>query len=277
MSLKLDDIKYFDVVATTKNVTRASEILGITQPTLSYSIKRLERELGGDLFVRLKNGVELTHLGIEFQQRGKAVLFEWEQAQKIVSDHQSTVTGLYSLGLHPSVALYTLESFLPNLLKKHTGLELTLKHDLSRSITEQIISWNIDFGIVVNPKRHLDLVIKELCKDQVTLFKSKDLKDAKNLIYDPNLNQSQSILKKLKQRNTYNDLISDNLEVVSKLTSLGIGIGVLPTRVAQNYPNLTKVKDAPVYTDRICLAYRNEKQKSLASKTIINAILKAKF
>ena len=56
MSLALDDLKNFITVTETLNVTRASEILGMTQPALSYSLKRLEREFGTELFIRLKNG-----------------------------------------------------------------------------------------------------------------------------------------------------------------------------------------------------------------------------
>ena len=77
MSLMMDDIRYFNVISHTLNMTRASEILGVAQPTLSYAIKRLEKELGGDLLIRLKNGVQLTRLGEDFYKQGRIVLFEW--------------------------------------------------------------------------------------------------------------------------------------------------------------------------------------------------------
>ena len=44
MSLMMDDVKYFIAVSETLNITRASEIIGISQPALSYAIKRLENE-----------------------------------------------------------------------------------------------------------------------------------------------------------------------------------------------------------------------------------------
>lgn len=269
----MDDIRYFTVVSSTLNMTRASEILGITQPTLSYAVKRLERELGGELLIRLKSGVQLTRLGEDFAQQSRVVLFEWEQAQKLVESQKSEVSGNYSIGLHPSVALYSLESFLPQLSSAHPKLELSLRHGLSREITEQVISWKIDFGIVVNPKPHLDLVIKELCKDKVTLF--SDGKKHDSLIFDPNLKQTESIMKKLKKDQAMRAITSENLEVIAKLASLGVGIGVLPERVARQWPNLKPLKDAPSYNDRICLIYRKEKQKSLSSKTIIAAISSA--
>jgi DNA-binding transcriptional LysR family regulator len=171
------------------------------------------------------------------------------------------------------VALYTLEHFLPKLNSTYPDLELSLKHGLSREITEQVINWKIDFGIVVNPKHHLDLVINELCKDKVTLFSSGGNKNT--LIFDPNLKQTDAINKKLQKSSLIfeKEITSENLEVVAKLTSLGIGIGILPARVAKQHKNLKALKDAPYFIDRICLIYRKEKQKSMSSKTIIAAIL----
>ncbi len=277
MSLMMDDIQYFNVISSTLNVTRASEILGVTQPTLSYAIKRLEKELGGDLLIRLKNGVQLTRLGEEFSKQGQIVLFEWQQAQKLVRIQKNIISGKYSIGLHPSVALYALECFLPKLSEQHPKLEFSLKHGLSREITEQVISWKTDFGIVVNPKPHLDLVIKELCKDKVSLFTNGGRKNT--LIFDPNLQQTQVINQKLKKKSITieKNITSENLEVIAKLTSLGVGIGILPERVAKQHKNLSLLKDSPYFLDRICLIYRKEKQKSIASKTIISSILSAKI
>jgi DNA-binding transcriptional LysR family regulator len=277
MSLMMDDIRYFNVVINTLNLTRASEILGVAQPTLSYSIKRLEKELGGDLLIRLKNGVQLTKLGEDFAKQGRVVLFEWEQAQKLVENQRDVVSGKYSIGIHSSVALYSLEHFLPKLSRAHPGLEFSLKHGLSREIVEQVINWKIDFGMVVNPKNHLDLVIKELCKDKITLFSNGE--NHNTLLFEPNLNQTQTILKKLKKSSIVIEkkMTSESLEVIAKLTSLGVGIGVLPERVAKQQPNLKPLKNAPYFVDRICLVYRKEKQKSIASEAIISAILSAQI
>lgn len=272
----MDDIKYFITVCETLNVTRASEIIGISQPALSYSIKRLERELGGNLLIRLKNGIQLTKLGEEFRQRSRRLMYEWEQAQNLANPESGLIQGSYTIAIHPSVALYTLGSFMPKLQKEFLGLDFNFIHGLSREMTEKVISWEADFGIVVNPIEHPDLVISKLCTDEVTIFHAKNAQD--KLIYDQNLAQSQYILKKLSKKTNFTGVLSSgNLEVVAKLTSLGFGYGLLPARVAAQYKNLEKMKDAPVFKDEIYLAYRPEKHNNTISKKIIQTIKAATF
>jgi len=274
MALVMDDIKYFITVSETLNITRASEIIGISQPALSYAIKRLENELGSDLLIRLKNGIQLTKLGEEFKSRSRRLLYEWEQAQNLVNNDSSDYQGTYTFGIHPSVALYTLECFMPKLQKDFKGLGFNFIHGLSREMTEKVISWEADFGIVVNPIRHPDLVIKKICDDEVSIFYAKNAQN--KLIYDHNLAQSQYIMKKVKKK-FESHISSVNLEVVAKLTSLGMGYGLLPTRVAKQYTNLKRLENAPVYKDEICLIYRPEKHSNDVSKEIIKVIKEANY
>lgn len=276
MSIVLNDIKYFIIVSNTKNVTRASEIIGISQPALSYALKRLESELGGDLFIRLKNGIRLTKLGEEFKLRSHRLLNEWEQAQNLTNPDTGFIQARYSFAIHPSVAMFTLERFLPQLEEKFPELDFDFIHGLSREMTERVINWEADFGIVVNPTKHPDLVIKRLCTDEITIFHKEGAKN--KLIYDQNLRQSQYIIQKIGKKNRFNSSLSSaNLEVVGKLTSLGLGHGILPSRVAAQYRGLKRLEGAPAFKDEICLTYRPEKHNNRVSKAIIKCIRDGKY
>lgn len=271
MSLMMNDIKYFITVSETLNITRASEIIGMSQPALSYAVIRLEKELGAPLVIRLKNGIQLTKLGEEFKQRARRLVYEWEQAQNLVTTESDLIQGIYTIAAHPSVALYSLECFIPRLQVEFPKLDFNFIHGLSREMTEKVISWEADFGIVVNPINHPDLVITNLCNDEVTIFYAENA--PAKLIYDQNLAQSQYILKKIGKKASFSGVLnSANLEVVAKLTSLGLGYGLLPTRVASQYHHLKKLKEAPVFKDKICLIYRPEKHKNSVSKKIIQII-----
>ena len=275
MALTLDDIKYFIVLKDTLNITRASEIIGITQPTMSYAIKRLENELKSELITRQKNGVKLTKFGEEFYKRAKRLEILWEESQKILSHDTEDITGEFSFGVHPSVAIYFMDSVLSSVHKSFPKLDIKLDHGLSREMTTKVINWEIDFGIVINPLEHPDLVIRELNKDLVTLFATKKTlsRSSSKLIFDPELAQSQFILKKVNKNINYDGFIhSGNLEVVAKLASQHLGYGLLPTKVANQYPNLQVVPDAPSFKDRLCLVYRKEKHQNSVSQEIIKLI-----
>jgi len=284
MAPNFSDMTYFMEVSRTLNISRAAERLGIAQPSLSSAIRRLEASLDVPLLTRGRTGVQLTKAGIDFVGRARVLLSQWEQLKSDVQRKEDSVAGKYILGCHPSVALYSLPLFLPELLSDNRDLEVSLAHDLSRNITEAVVSYEVDFGIVVNPVRHLELVITPLCYDVVRFWtakkpsKNQDLKGADGvLICDGNLLQVQKMRAQLqKQKLKFKRVISSgNLEVIAKLTAEGAGIGILPTRVAQAHSgfNLQPASaKLPTVKDGVALVYRSDAQKTVASRCIIQAI-----
>ena len=281
------DIYYFLEVARSHSISRAAEKLGITQPSLSAAMQRLEDRLGTQLFVRERSGVQLTRAGRDLLDDGDALITRWQQLKANISKREHEPGGQYVLGCHPSVAMYTLANFLPRLLQTYPELEVKLVHNLSRKITEGVISFSIDLGIVVNPVQHPDLVIRELCHDVVTFWCARKLSPVQTLdadkgvlIGDPELAQGQSLLQKLRKKKKHlcrRVVQSSNLEVIADLTAAGAGIGILPTRVAKLRKLRLLDKTLPTYKDRICLIYRVDYQRNQGSKIIINAIRNSKF
>ncbi len=123
------DIRYFVEIAETSNVSRAAEKLGVRQPTLSLAIKRLEAALEVELFVRSKQGVQLTHAGRRFLSESRRLLEQWNEIRQLTRREDVEITGRYSLGAHPSVALSALPQLLPRLLETFREVELQLVHD----------------------------------------------------------------------------------------------------------------------------------------------------
>lgn len=270
------EIKYFIELSETLNMSRAAERLGVTQPTLSLALKNLEATVGVSLFVRSKVGMQLTKAGVLFQTQCRELLEVWAQLKRKTRDREEKVGGLYKLGCHVSVGLYTLKYFLPDLLKSHPALEIRLDHDLSRKITEKIISHELDFGIVVNPIRHPELVIVELGRDQVAFYSKKGAVESV-LFCDPELRQTLQILNKTKDLAKLfpRQVHSGSLEIIADLVDSGAGVGILPGRVVAESCG-TGVglfdKSLPVFEDQICLVYRPETVKTRAGKEIAQVI-----
>lgn len=278
-----NDLTYFVEVAHTLNFSRTAKRIGITQPSLSMAIKRLEQAIGTELFIRSKNGVVLTKAGKRLLSHAKQLLQLWDSVKSESLASHYEIQGNFTLGVHPSVALYTLSSFLPKLLMDYPKLEIQLKHDLSRKISEEVINLSIDIGLIVNPTKHPDLIIDKLYEDKVTFWQRKE-KNANQeidsgeavLICNPDLIQTQWLLKRIHRQGVkYKRMVtSNNLEVIADLTANGGGIGIIPTCVAlRAYPDkLIPVPEMPYYHDEICLVRRHENRNIKAVQAIISAI-----
>lgn len=278
MDINPTDLRYFFEVAQALNISRAAERLNIGQPAVSQAIQRIEKILGVPLFDRFKTGVQLTPSGQKLLNEGRTALEAWENMYRAAQSAVSVVEGRYTLGCHTAVALYTLPKFLKTLMMDYPRLEIVLKHGLSREVAADVISFKTDFGLVMNPVRHPDLVINYVCEDKVSCWKTSDcVEDV--LIFDPALSQSQSLLKKIeKTLKIKRHLTSASLEVVANLAANGCGIGVLPARVAALYPNLVPVhKDLPWVLDRLALVYRADRSFTASARVIVDSISRAKF
>ena len=268
----LTDLKYFLEVAKTGNITRASERLGVTQPSITLALKRLEEKTGIILLERSRKGTSLTRQGEGLFQIGERMLVEWERDTRMIAQGQKEPMGHYSLGVHTSVAQYTLGEFLPGLLEKFPELEFNLIHDLSRKITEQVISRSCDLGLVINPIPHPDLVIHKLLTDEVTLFKHPAYK-GNVLILDPEIKQSQTLLKNMRKTFDYKrEIHSSSLEVIRQLCESKAGMAILPTRVAALSDKIKAVANAPTFKDELALIYRVERRTEHSFKELVSAI-----
>ncbi|CAN0096773.1 unnamed protein product [Chrysoparadoxa australica] len=272
-----NDLTFFIEVANTGNLSRAAERLGVSQPALSQAMKRLEEAFEAQLLLRSKSGVVLTKAGEKLNHEARALLEYWLNLKEESMKDEEQVRGIYRLGLHTSVALYTLPAFSAEVLQQFPSLELRMEHDLSRKITESVISFKLDFGIVVNPVDHPDLVIKELFKDEVAFYSSKTIAEENKsiLISEPDLLQTQELLAKAKARSKdfTRTVTSSSLEVIKSLVLSGAGVGILPGRVVGKEAKKLEILDGfPKFKDRICLVFRHDLQKSKAARSLGTAI-----
>lgn len=281
------DLTYFVEIASAQNVSRAAERLGISQPSLSLAMQRLEHAVGDPLFVRSKRGVTLTPAGKQLLAHARSLLQTWENVRSEARASVHEIKGAYTIGCHPSMAMRVLSAFLPELAEKHPRLDIRLRHDISRRITEDVISMKADIGIVVNPVRHADLVIQKLTQDEVTFFtaekrkyKSQDIHSgAAILVCDPDLVQSQVLLRQFRKKNPdfARTITTGSLEVAADMVAQGLGIGILPSKVAERArAPLRRLPNAPVHIDEHCLVYRAENRGVKSVRALCDAI-KAAF
>ncbi|MES2965275.1 MAG: LysR family transcriptional regulator [Bdellovibrionota bacterium] len=271
------DLAYFSEIARTQNLSRAAERLGVTQPSLSLAIKRLESSVGTPLLLRKRQGVSLTDAGRVLLIESENFLRSWENIVSRVQSSQNRVQGIVRLGCHSAVALYSLPLFMKKFVDDFPEVEVRLVHDLSRKISEGVISQQIDLGLVINPIAHPDLIVRKLATDRVTFWKSKSFRKThgRNLIVDPDLVQTQTLLRKA-AKSTGGELRllpTSQLDVARELCALGVGIAILPERVARfGDSNLEPIDGMPVFMDELALVYRVERKKQKLVSEFAQAI-----
>lgn len=273
------DLKYFLEISKTLNVSRAAERLGVTQPTLSHCLKRIELEAKSQLFVRSKKGLTLTHAGQRLADHAIDLIQKWDDVLLSTQNEVQKVSGVIRLGCHSAVAQYTLPLFVGHFLKEYPEVTFNFSHGLSRHMAEDLISQKIDVAFVINPIAHPDFIIKDVSKDRVTLWKSKSCENPEVLIIEPSMLQTQEVLRKLQKKGlAFTRIVeSSSLEVIAHLVLSGVGCGVLPERVIKASGNheIQAVKNAPEFHDRLCLIYKSEFRKMARGQALIETVSKA--
>lgn len=116
MTVRLDDIDYFLAVAQHGQVRRAAATLGLSQPAITKSLQRLEKELGFPLFERNARGMTLTSVAERFRQRTQSLRSSLSDAIKEASDLHLGAMGVLRVGVSP---LYAQPLFVPACLQLH--------------------------------------------------------------------------------------------------------------------------------------------------------------
>lgn len=269
------ELTHFIELYSTKHFTRAAIKLGVTQPSLTQSIFRLESKLKTKLFHRSKSGCIPTNAAGLLYDKALQLKGLWGEISEQVAHEQQSLTGLFRVGCHQSVGSYTLPNFFKALATRAPEVKINLTHDWSRKITERVINYELDLAFVVNPAKHRDLVLIKLGTDRVAFWKAKGTKVPKTLFSDVSLFQLHERLKKqsIAKFQDWNIVETSSLELIRTLTSKGAGIGLLPERIAKAENSQLEIFDEklPSRNDEIFLVYRTETLQSAAGKALIMA------
>ncbi len=268
------EIGNFIEIYQTKQISRAAIRLGVTQPSLTQSLQKLEEKMATPFFFRNRQGLVPTAEGTLFYAKAQKLLDAWKELEGSVSLSRNELEGKFRIGCHQSVGIYMLPDLFKKLNEFAPKLEIELVHDFSRKITEKVISYEIEFGIVVNPVRHPDLILKKIGEDEVGFYKKKGLTDIpKKIFADSGLKQVESLLGKSIDEvfEGFTLVHTPSLEVVKTLVASGQGIGILPGRVANSENNDLTIyqKGLPTVHDEIYLAYRKEVLSGRAGKELV--------
>lgn len=158
MNIDFELYRVFYAVANTGNITKASNVLNISQPAISKSIKNLEEQLGGKLFVRTKKGVILTEEGKEFYVYIKQAIEYITNAESKFTELINLETGCIRIGISTTLTKTFLIPYLEKFHSSFPNIEIKISTNIADELIPKLRNGLLDIVI-------LNLVNKDYGKD----------------------------------------------------------------------------------------------------------------
>ncbi|MGM9950241.1 MAG: LysR family transcriptional regulator [Lysinibacillus sp.] len=167
-----DALKTFITLAELKNFTKTSEVLHISQPSVSLHIKNLEKEFQTELFIRSPKYVQITPSGNILYNRAKQIISLYEQAKEDILAHHHSVQGELKIGASFTIGEHILPVFLSKLQKDFPKLELTVIIGNTEEIVQHVREFRVDIGLIEGQTNDKELSIHPFMQDELFLISS---------------------------------------------------------------------------------------------------------
>ena len=162
--MEIRTLRYFLAVAREENMTRAAELLHVSQPTLSKTLKALEDELGKKLFERHSFSISLTEEGTLLRDRATDLITMADKIEKEFLSLDDITGGDIYFGLAESWQIRTLARELRCLKEQYPGLRYHITSGDTEQVTEKLDKGLLDFAVVCdrpNEKKYESIVFPE--------------------------------------------------------------------------------------------------------------------
>lgn len=145
--MELSQVETFLQVAELGSLSRAAEILELTQPTLSARIQALERDVGQRLFDRMGRGVRLTEAGRAFVPFAERSLILLQEGREAIIASQSPTIGKLRIGSARVIGAYVLPDYLEHFHAEYPGVEVSILTGRSHEVLQMILDEEVQVGL----------------------------------------------------------------------------------------------------------------------------------
>lgn len=146
--MEIRTLRYFLAVAREENMTRAAELLHVTQPTLSKTLKALEEELNKKLFTRHSFSIALTEEGALLRDRADDLLTMADKIEQEFLSLDDITGGELYFGLAESYQIRYLARELRVLKEQYPGLKYHITSGDTEQVTEKLDKGLLDFAVI---------------------------------------------------------------------------------------------------------------------------------
>lgn len=281
--MTLTELRYLVALSETGHFRKAAEHCNVSQPTLSIAIKKLEDELGIDLFERTRHKVAPTHIGERIIEQARTVLRETHNLQNLAESGKDPLGSVLSVGAIYTVGPYLFPRLVTRLQELAPEMPLFIEESYTASLRGKLTGGELDAIFVALPFTETDVVTRQVYDEPfvVLLPEQHPLADKKAIdpaelaahrvllmgeghcFRDQVLEACPGLQQAISDSHAHGHAVVEgsSLETLKHMVASGLGITVLPESAA-DVATYGKVglatrpfrKPAPVRT--IALAWR---------------------
>ncbi|MFU2489943.1 hydrogen peroxide-inducible genes activator [Thauera sp. WH-1] len=293
--MTLTDLRYLVALAHERHFGRAAEKCHVSQPTLSVAVKKVEEELGIQLFERSASEVKITETGRRIVAQAEKVLMEASQIQEIAAAGKDPLAGPLRLGVIYTIGPYLLPRLIPRVHQLAPRMPLIIQENFTARLAEALKRGELDVIIISLPFEEAGIVAQPVYDEPFrVLMPSDHAWTREKAIAAEHLADDQLLL--LGAGNCFREQVLEvcpscrnigglqrtlegsSLETIRHMVATGLGVTVLPSSAAdemseQNPLVTVRPFSEPEPLRRVALAWRVTYPRSGAIDVLRAAIL----
>ncbi|HLQ35496.1 MAG TPA: LysR family transcriptional regulator [Chloroflexota bacterium] len=290
--MQLDQLRYFLAVARHLSFTRAAEALPLSQPSLTNQIRKLERELGVELFERTTRRVRLTPAGEDFVGAAQQILNLVESAEIEMHEFSGLKRGRVLMGTIPTVGAFSLPPLLADFHRRFQGIELAIQEEGSDVLLQLLLEEALDLAIITAAEAHPSGALERRClvvDEMIVLLPPThrladrqvvslgELRDEQFVLFKPGYGLRRVVLDACAEAGFSPTIAfeSNQRETIYGMVQEGLGIALLPRSGIHRgeYTWRLVPLDPPNVTRELSLAWKATRRQSEAAKAFREFLL----
>ncbi len=283
--MELRQLEYFQMASRLRNITRAAERLRVSQPNITVAIKKLENELGIQLFDRSQKQLALTPEGAVFLNRIELALRNIQDAVLEVNDYKQLQKGTIKIGIPPMIGAYLFPKIFSSFQRQYSHLDIYLHEEGSMSIREQLERDELDFGIIILSGNAQNLQTLPMSQNRIVCcvpessplaardgLTIQDVADSNIILLKEGSFIRQTVLTHMKEAAITPNIVLESNQVVTLkgLVANGVGISFLLDIVARNTPGVRAIPLTDFDPVDVGLAWKKDRYISKAAQSFMD-------
>lgn len=239
--MNLIQLKYFQTICDFQSMTKASEYLNISQPSLTLAVKELEKEFGVTLLRRHRRGMAITEEGAKLKKLTDGLLSHAEEVRRNMVD-LGEKKKILRLGIPPMIGSLMLTKIYKEFGAENPSVELEISESGRQELMEMLLDNRLDMVIIPNNSpldssyKTLEIstfeivcAVKKGTFDGVEKVSPKDLKDKPLVLFKDNFFQTKEIKKWFKKGEVEPEILlkTDQLSTLQKIIASGVAVGFM--------------------------------------------------